>query len=156
MPSQSKQTLVATAADAYRLNVLGHVVNVKLGKTQTQGDVFMFEVVSPAGLAVPPHAHQNEDEYGYVTEGTYECVLDGRAFVAKAGDVVYCPRHTSHGFRNIGTTTAKMVWVSTPGAAVEAFFNDLGALPANEPPDMQRLLAIFAKYEIAVVAPQAA
>ena len=156
MSSQPRQAIVVTPAESRKLHVLGHVVNVKLGKAETGGDSYVFEVISPAGLSVPPHAHRNEDEVGYVTEGAYECILGDRTYVANAGDVVYGPRHIAHGFRNIGSTTAKMVWVSTPGAAVESFFNDLGALPADAPPDMQKLMAIFNKYEIAIAAPAAA
>jgi hypothetical protein len=44
-----------------------------------------------------------------------------------------------------------MMWLSTPGAAVERFFDELGALPADAPPDMEKVLAIFAKYEIQVL-----
>jgi hypothetical protein len=48
-----------------------------------------------------------------------------------------------------------MIWVSTPGARVEAFFQDLSELPADLPPDMQKLLSIAAKYEIQLFPPRA-
>jgi quercetin dioxygenase-like cupin family protein len=149
--SQSKQATVIPAAKGRSLNVLGHVVNVMLGSAETRGDTFVFETITPPGLAVPVHLHEHEDEYGYLVEGVFEFYLDGRTFEAQAGAVLYCPRHTSHGFRNIGSTAGRMIWLSTPGAAVERFFDELGALPADAPPDMEKVLAIFAKYEIQVL-----
>ncbi|MEZ4664910.1 MAG: hypothetical protein R2911_45855, partial [Caldilineaceae bacterium] len=65
----------------------------------------------------------------------------------------HCPRGTSHGFRNLGTTPAKMIWVATPGANVERFFTDLAALPVDAPPDMEKVLGIFNKYDIQVLPP---
>jgi mannose-6-phosphate isomerase-like protein (cupin superfamily) len=101
--------------------------------------------------AIPPHAHEYEDEYGYIIEGVWEVFLDGRTYEARTGTGLHCPRHTSHGFRNIGSTPGKMIWISTPGASVERFFDELGALPADAPPDMQKIVDIFTKYSIQVL-----
>jgi quercetin dioxygenase-like cupin family protein len=156
MSSQSKQATVIANAAGRKLNVLGHPFTVLLSSTETQGDSFMFEVISPPGAAVPPHLHESEDEYGYIAEGVYEVFLDGRTYEAQAGAVLHCPRRTSHGFRNIGDTPAKMIWVATPGANVERFFADLAALPADAPPDMEKVLGIFARYQIQVAPPPSA
>jgi mannose-6-phosphate isomerase-like protein (cupin superfamily) len=155
MLSKAKQAAIVDAGEGRKLNVLGHTVNVLLGSAKTQGDSFVFEAISPAGLVVPPHLHENEDEYGYIVEGSYEIYLGEHTYEAGAGAVLYFPRHISHGFRNIGSTTGKMIWVSTPGAAVERFFDELGALPANVPPDMQKLVDIFARYDMQVFPPPA-
>lgn len=152
----SNQATIITTGSGRKLNVLGHGVNVLLGMPETQGASFVFETITPPGLAVPPHRHQHEDEYGYVIEGNFEVFLDGQNFAAQAGSVIYCPRHSTHGFRNSGSTPGRMLWVSTPGAAVERFFNDLGALPADAPPDMAKVLGIFAHYDIEVAPPPAA
>jgi quercetin dioxygenase-like cupin family protein len=153
MSNKSKQATIVDVGEARKLNVLGHVVNVMLGSAETQGDSFVFETISPVGSVVPPHRHEHEDEYGYIAEGVWEVILDGRTYEAKAGTVIYCPRRTSHGFRNIGSTTGRMIWVSTPGAAVERFFGELGALPADAPPDMEKVVGIFTKYDIQVLPP---
>lgn len=151
MSSNSKQSTIIATGAGQKLNVLGHVVNVLLGQAETNGDSFVFEVISPPGLFVPPHCHEHEDEYGYLVEGDWEIFLDGRLFQAKAGSVIHCPRHTSHGFRNIGATTGRMLWVATPGANNERFFLDLGSLPADAPPDMQKIMGIFGKYAVQVL-----
>jgi quercetin dioxygenase-like cupin family protein len=156
MPNNTKQATVVKSGEVRQLNVLGHPFTMLLTSADTQGDSFMFEVISPPGAVVPPHVHQHEDEYGYIAEGIYEVILDGRTYEAKAGGVLHCPRQTSHGFRNIGSTPAKMIWVSTPGANVERFFTDLAALPADAPPDMEKVISIFAKYDIQVAPPPGA
>jgi mannose-6-phosphate isomerase-like protein (cupin superfamily) len=153
MSSKSKQAMVIDAGKARKLNVLGHIVNVMLGSAETQGDSFVFEVITPAGHFVPPHIHEHEDEYGYIIEGAYQFFLDGRTYEAKTGDVLYCPRYVSHGFRNIGSTPGKTIWIGTPGANDEHLFNELGALPADAPPDMQKLVGIFSKYGMQVLPP---
>ena len=148
MSNQSKQATIIAVGAGRKLNVLGHVVNVMLGMAETQGDSYVFEVISPPGFFVPPHLHEHEDEYGYLIEGDWEIFLDGRIYQAKSGAVIHCPRHTSHGFRNIGTTTGKMIWVATPGANNERFFAELGTLPVDAPPDMQKVVGIFTKYDV--------
>ncbi|MBW7882513.1 MAG: cupin domain-containing protein [Caldilineaceae bacterium] len=153
MSSNSKQATIVEAGKGRKLNVLGHTVNVVLGSRESQGDSFVFEAISPAGLVVPPHIHENEDEYGYIAEGVYEIYLDGRTYEATAGAFLYFPRHSAHGFRNIGSTTGKMIWISTPGASVERFFDELGALPADAPPDLQKVAGIFTKYNMQVLPP---
>jgi mannose-6-phosphate isomerase-like protein (cupin superfamily) len=146
---------VVHAGEGRSLNVLGHTVNVMLGMAETQGGAYVFEVISPVGALAPPHMHMNEDEYGYIVEGLYEISLGEETFRAGAGAVLFFPRLVPHGLLNIGATIAKMIWVSTPGARVEAFFQDLSELPADLPPDMQKLLSIAAKYEIQLFPPRA-
>lgn len=150
MSSESKQAQIIDAGKGRKLNVLGHVVNVMLTSADTQGASYVFEAISPAGLVVPPHRHEHEDEYGYIAEGVYEIYLNGQTYEAQAGAVLYFPRHSAHGFRNIGATTGKMIWLSTPGAQVECFFDELGALPVDAPPDMEKVAGIFAKYDMQV------
>lgn len=151
MPGKSKQATIIDAGEGRKFHVLGHTVSVMLGSAETQGDSFVFEAISPPGLFVPPHVHKYEDEYGYITGGVYEIFIDGRIYTARTGAVLHCPRHTSHGFRNIGSTPGKMIWLSTPGASVERFFDELGALPADAPPDMEKVAGIFDNYSIQVL-----
>jgi quercetin dioxygenase-like cupin family protein len=153
MSSIPKEASIIDAGQGRKLNVLGHVVNVMLTSAETQGASFVFEAVSPAGLAVPPHIHEHEDEYGYIIEGVYEVFLDGETFEATSGAVIHCPRHSAHGFRNIGSTSGRMIWISTPGANVDPFFNELGALPVDGPPDLDKVAGIFAKYAMQVFPP---
>jgi hypothetical protein len=86
-----------------------------------------------------------------VVEAIYEVFLNGGMHGAQAGALLYFPRHISHWFRNIGTTPGKTVWTVTLGANFEPFFAELGALPMDAPPDLQKVVAIFRKYGMEVL-----
>jgi quercetin dioxygenase-like cupin family protein len=153
MSIQSKQATIIDAGEGAKLNILGHAVTVMLTSAETNGDGYLFEVITPAGHGIPPHVHEREDEYIYIAEGVYEVFLNGRTHKAKSGAMLHFPRYIPHGFRNIGATPGKTVWTVTPGANFEPFFNELGALPADAPPDMQKVVGIFAKYGMEVLPP---
>lgn len=62
------------------------------------------------------HTHTNEDQHMYIFEGTLHFEVggaDGIRFTAGPGSHVLKPRGTSHGFWNLGNTTARYVETST-------------------------------------------
>lgn len=62
------------------------------------------------------HTHANEDQHMYIIEGELHFEVGGAGglrFTAKAGDHVLKPRGSSHGFWNLGKTTARYVETST-------------------------------------------
>ena len=62
------------------------------------------------------HTHANEDQHMYIIEGVLHFEVGGAGglrFTAKAGDHVLKPRGSSHGFWNLGETTARYVETST-------------------------------------------
>jgi mannose-6-phosphate isomerase-like protein (cupin superfamily) len=135
-----------------KLWVLGHVVTLKLTGADTNGQYSVIEAKSPPGAFVPPHAHGREDEVFYVVEGTFDFDLDGRKVLAEPGAFVHVPKGVMHGFKNVGTTTARMFDCHTPGG-FEAFFHELGAECLDEakgpppmPADMGSVVAIFRKH----------
>ena len=148
----NKPARVVAPAEGKRMNVLGHTAVVKLGRDETNGDYYVFEVVSPPGLGIPPHVHQHEDEVIFVVEGEYAIVLGAEVFTAKAGATLHFPRGTPHGFQNVGATTGKTLWHVTPGANFEPFFDELGALPAG-PPDLAYVAALFGRYGMEILPP---
>lgn len=153
MSSKSKVATIIDQGEGQKLNVMGHSATVMLTQQETNGDAYVFTVVSPPGAGIPPHVHEREDEYIYIAEGAYEIFLNGRTHEAQTGALLHFPRHISHGFRNIGTTPSKTVWTVTPGANFEPFFAELGALPVDAPPDLQKVAAIFRKYGMEVLPP---
>jgi uncharacterized cupin superfamily protein len=62
MVMQGKRAFVATPEEGKAFNVLGHSIMAKVYGPDTNGDYYAFEVVTPAGLGIPPHVHQHEDE----------------------------------------------------------------------------------------------
>jgi quercetin dioxygenase-like cupin family protein len=141
---------VVAAGKGKQLNVLGHSVTVKLSKTETQGNHYVFEVVTPPGLGIPPHVHDREDELIYVVEGEYGIMLGDKNFQANAGDEIYFPKHIPHAFQNTGSKAGRTLWTVIPGGNFEEFFDKLGALPAGEP-DLKVVAQIFAEYGMKIL-----
>lgn len=127
-----------------KMNVVGHETTIKLGSVASNGN-YVFEVLSPAGMGIPPHVHEHEDEFIYVLSGDFEIFLDGKISKASAGDWLSFTRGTPHGFKNIGTLPGKTLWFVSPGKNFEEFFDKLGALPAGAP-DMEKLAQLFSDY----------
>lgn len=151
--TNAKATVVA-AGQGKKLNVMGHSVTVILSKQETEGNQYVFEVVTPPGHGIPPHVHDREDELIYVVEGEYAILVGDKQFTAKAGDEIYFPKHIPHAFQNTGSKAGKTLWTVIPGGNFEDFFEELAALPAGEP-NLQVVAQVFSKYgmEVLVNAP---
>ncbi len=54
------------------------------------------------------------EELGYVLEGEIEITLAGKPHLLKEGDSIFFPSELPHGYRNPGTTTARILWINTP------------------------------------------
>jgi quercetin dioxygenase-like cupin family protein len=155
MLTETKAATVVQSGQGRPLNILGHAVTIKLAQQETDGNYYVFEVVTPPGHGIPPHVHSREDEIIQVIEGEYEILLGEQTYQAKPGATLHFPRHIPHGFRNVGSTPGTTFWTVIPGANFEQFFEELGALPAG-PPDMAKVVAIFGKYGMEVLPPPGA
>lgn len=72
------------------------------GKVNTQRpltEAGCMVVQIPAGDAVAPHRHDEEETF-IVLEGEALLVVDGQQTRIAAGDVAYIPRHAVHALRN--------------------------------------------------------
>jgi quercetin dioxygenase-like cupin family protein len=134
------------------INLLGHSITVILSKEATAGDYFVFEVLTPPGLGLPPHVHEREDELIHVVEGELEILLGENVFTAKTGDTVFFPRGVAHAFNNVSSKAARGIFTAAPGASFEAFVDTLAALPPG-PPDIRRIVEVFARYGMEVLLP---
>ncbi len=138
--------------------VLGQRVTFKLTGQDTAGNFSVVEVTSNPGEGVPLHWHHAMDELFYVLEGAFQFTFDRRAKRVEAGDLVYVPRGSVHGFRNIGLTPGRLFDVHTP-AGFEAFFEEAGVpatdftTPPPPPPDTDRLLELFHKHGMELILP---
>jgi quercetin dioxygenase-like cupin family protein len=153
MQTTNQKATVVAAGQGKKLNVLGHSVTVKLSKTETNGNHYVFECITPPGLGIPPHVHDREDELIYVAEGEFGIMLGDKQFTAKAGDEIFFPRHTPHAFQNIGSKAGRTIWTVVPGGNFEEFFEKLAELPGGEP-DLQKVAEIFAEYGMKILVPE--
>lgn len=72
-----------------------------------------IHIVEPGGTSDGQIQHQGE-EVGYILEGQIELTVGDRAYTLRRGDTFHFPSDSAHGYRNLGTTTARIFWVNTP------------------------------------------
>ncbi|MEY9212376.1 quercetin dioxygenase-like cupin family protein [Thermobifida halotolerans] len=130
----------------------GDVYTVKIGGGESRGAMALVEASVPPGGGPPLHTHDVEDEAFYVVDGELEIYAGERTFHARAGDFVFIPRGTVHGFRNTGTHPARQLLIFTPGG-YEHFFSEAGRpvvagqpAPPRDPADDARVNAVGEKY----------
>jgi quercetin dioxygenase-like cupin family protein len=138
--------------DESTLWFLGLPTLVRAGRETTNGAFGLIENWSMApGFASPYHTHHNEDEAFYVLEGELEFVCGGNWLTAGPGAYIFGPREVPHGFRVVGNVPARLLLLCAPGG-FEGFVLEMST-PAPAPPDMERLMAVAAKYRIDILGP---
>lgn len=76
----------------------GEVVNdFILPRGPRQKDEFS-DTVYHKGTDVPYHWHDRGFETFEIAQGSVDCVVNGKHFIAKAGDLIHLPPYTAHGF----------------------------------------------------------
>ncbi len=115
--------------------VRGQHVTLRLIAGDTRGNFSLAELTSRPGTGVPAHSHRTIDEIFHVLEGTFEFQINGVQTLAPPGTTVFVPRGVTHGFRNVATSTARLVDYHTP-AGFEQFFEEAGTpcMDADSPP----------------------
>lgn len=72
-----------------------------------------IHIVEPGAASDGQIVHAGE-EVGYVLEGRLELTLGDERHEIDAGDSFTFASHLPHGYRNIGKTVARILWVNTP------------------------------------------
>ena len=127
-------------------SILGQTYTLK----QQSADSLAWHAVFPDGTFVPPHIHPTQDEFVYVLSGRYDLWLDGKDFVAKAGDLVRMPRGIPHGIFNKSDQTAKVLfWVSPTQKLYELFWG-IHNLKEQNP---ETVVALAAEHNIHFLPP---
>jgi quercetin dioxygenase-like cupin family protein len=106
---------------------------VLLRSEHTGGAFSMIEFTTPPGGGPRPHTHEREAETFYVLEGEYDILVGAKTVRALPGSLVYSPKSVKHRFTNVGSSTARMLCVFTPGGA-ETMFEDMAALLSGPGP----------------------
>jgi quercetin dioxygenase-like cupin family protein len=134
------------------LHFLGLPTLVRATAQTTNGAFGLIEgLMMPPGFASPYHTHQLEDEAFYVVEGKMAFVCDGQWTTAGPGGYVFGPRQIPHGFKVVGDSPARMLLLCSPGGFEQFVVEMSESAPA--PPDMAKLVAVAAKYQIEIHGP---
>lgn len=72
-----------------------------------------IHIVQPGAASDGQIVHAGE-EVGYVLEGRLELTLGDERHDIRAGDSFTFPSQLPHGYRNVGKTVARILWVNTP------------------------------------------
>jgi quercetin dioxygenase-like cupin family protein len=59
-------------------------------------DMLLIELFEAKGVRVPEHAHDDHESIVYLVKGSMRLVIDGREFIARAGDAWLHPRGVPH------------------------------------------------------------
>lgn len=122
--------LIVTLDEGEAIKPFGLNMQILVRADQTGGRLSVIVAEHKPGEGPPDHVHFNQEEVFYVLEGTYEVGVDGMTRTVGPGTFVYLPRHAVHTFKNVGTTTARMLDMSVPGGQ-DRYFKEISTLAAE-------------------------
>lgn len=137
---------------------LNQLAVIKVASNQTDNAYCLVEMVSPVGTGSPIHVHRNEDETFYVLDGRLEFISGAERIHCGLGSSIFLPRNIPHGFRVVGGSPAKYLVLATPGG-FDRFIMEAGqpatsmTLPVPAPLDLDKLVALAAKFRIEILGP---
>lgn len=105
---------VRPAGDGDRYVFDGATFTVKASGADTEGRVAVMEQSGPAGLTVPAHTHEGEDEMFYVLSGELRGFCGEEHWTASAGAFIFLPRDVEHGFEVVGDHPARALTIVGP------------------------------------------
>jgi quercetin dioxygenase-like cupin family protein len=138
------------------LDVLGITHIYKATGAETAGAFSLWESVLPPGTGAPPHTHTREDEAFYVLGGELLIELEGEPAPRRIapGGFFFGARGQRHAVRNAGDQPARVLVLSVPSCGLDEMFAELAAATAAGQRDHGKLVAIAAKYGVAIEPPR--
>ena len=166
MTTQKQELLHVPAGAGSSLLMRTDLVTFKVTRQETAGAFLLLEATVPPQGGPPLHTHPEQETF-YILEGSFELigVQDGSPtrVQAGAGETVTIAPHAPHAYKNVGTTTGKLLAFFTP-ATIQGFFEEVG-VPVSDPshlpePDtspeaLARFIEAGKKYQFSVVQPPA-
>jgi quercetin dioxygenase-like cupin family protein len=96
----------------------------------TDGQLLVFQMrVAPGGgaIAAPVHFHPKFEERFFIQKGEITGMLDGKPFVAQAGERIVVPAGMAHTWRNTSDGPAEFLVEIEPAMQMETLFENLCA-----------------------------
>ena len=120
-------------------------VITKIPGTATNGVIAIVEHPVAPRILVPPHVHQDHDEWSYILEGRIGARIGDAEFIAEAGSYILKPRRIPHTFWNPDDRPARILEIITP-SGLEGMFAEFGELGARGELTPQTMGATAARY----------
>ena len=120
-------------------------VITKIPGTATNRVISVVEHPVAGRLLVPPHVHQDHDEWSYILEGRIGARIGDDEFIAPTGSYILKPRQIPHVFWNPDDGPARILEIITPSGLEEMFeqFGQLGARGELTPQTMGETAARY-------------
>lgn len=122
----------------------------KMMAEDTQGAYTMVEAVVPPDSGSGLHRHWSFDEAALVSEGRFECHVDGKEKTVGPGESVYWPRGAIHKFKSIGPGDGRILFICSPGRIFEDFVEAIsnpqiqtGSAISGPAVDIRRIVSKF-------------
>ena len=144
--------LQISADGGVQFNVLGTALTIRVHGRDTGGTLAVVQSRDLPGQGPPPHVHHTEDETFQVLEGDYEFLVAGETVRAGVGTTLFAPRDVPHTYRCVSETPGLLMCVITP-SGFEGFFEEVGAMTAEEQQDIPRVLEIAGRYGLEILPP---
>ena len=132
------------------LNAMGVGVRFMCRGEQTRNAWSLMECEIPKGFGPPPHDHPWDEAY-FVTTGEVDFLVEGRRERVKAGEFVYAPAGSAHGFQGASEEPARMLVFDAPAHA-EGFFKAVDR-EVHTPDDFAKVPGLGARNGIHFMAP---
>jgi mannose-6-phosphate isomerase-like protein (cupin superfamily) len=139
-------TKAGTGLEGIVWNILGQIYVPK----HVCESSFSWHATFPVGTFVPPHIHPTQDEFIYMFEGRLDLVLDGKDFVANAGDLIRLPMGIAHGIFNKTDQPVKCFFWVSPTRKLYDLFWAIHSMKEQNPPEV---VALSAKHEVVFLPP---
>ena len=133
-------TPVVKSRNVPPLRVLGTEVRFLCDAQDTNSAWSLMEVTLPRDAGPPPHKHDWDEGY-FVIEGEVQFTVGTKSFAATAGDFVYTPGGTIHGFVGSSSVPARVLIFDAPAHA-GAFFKRVDGEVKELPRDLPKVLEI--------------
>ena len=153
--SETRRPVLIQPDDGEVFGAFGDIIQVKLGRQQTGGNLALGLCTTAPGGGPPPHVHHKEDELFIIVEGTMSFWANNEWRDLGPGGVVFLPRDVPHTFKNNSTSPVKM-WVLTAPSGFEVFFGRCAkafATAGASGPDMAQIMQIAGEHGIEFVKP---
>jgi quercetin dioxygenase-like cupin family protein len=150
--TERSRALTHQAGAGQPIRIFDERITVKLDGRAT-GEPYAVCVIDVAPGGGPPlHRHPGPESF-LVLAGAFDAsyVEDGTLVSASLGPgaFLHVPGDTPHAWRNTSAARGEMLCTLTP--ELLTFFEDFGAaFPPGTPSDLERMLAIYARHQVAL------
>jgi len=143
---------ITRSPDAETIRPFGIDMRVMIAAAQTGGMCSVLIGELKPGEGPPQHLHRGHDEYFFVLESTISLVVDGNESTVVPSTLVFVPRGTTHSFKNIGASTARLLEWTAPGEN-ERYFLAVYETEVNGGFDPKRLAEINERFATEFIGP---